>query len=212
MSTVSRSRVLASLSWSRLGLASLSTTSPPAQGIPTLLFGVLFRDDASMLKDETLGFSTRSLDLAADELGLSRACAGAIKPAEIVHEFNARKLVELGARLNAMGPASSMHDGLMRGVRERLVILDDYRATWAGALAAVADVSELKRSLRHAEALTSTLLEYADDTPAADMTWYTKRMLLGGIIGAAEVQLAGGDGTIEDIVSWADGTIAKLLV
>ena len=109
--TTSRVGILASLSWSRLGLASAlpaafsissfsssSSSSPPAS-VQARLFEVLFRDDGSVLKDEAFGFSTRSLDLAADELGLSRAVAGAIRPAELVHEFNRLKLVELKERL-----------------------------------------------------------------------------------------------------------------
>lgn len=226
IATTSRVGILASLSWSRLGLASAlpsafsfssfssssSSSSSPPPSVQARLFEVLFRDDGSVLKNEAFGFSTRSLDLAADELGLSRAVAGAIRPAELVHEFNRLKLVELKERLAGLGEPETMHEGLVRGVGERLAILEGYRATWAGAMAALADVHELQPTLDHVEKLTSAVLRYAGDLPAVDMSWYSKRLLLGGILGAAEVQLASGDGEVEEIVDWADRSLRKVLV
>jgi len=79
-------------------------------------------------------------------------------------------------------------------------------------MAALADVHELQPTLDHVEKLTSAVLRYAGDLPAVDMSWYSKRLLLGGILGAAEVQLASGDGEVEEIVDWADRSLRKVLV
>ena len=140
-----RRHVLSSLSRKTMaGLATIAGTATTgassaaeqnrAGNITQELYEVLFSDDGALLRDAAFGFSTRSLDHAADQLGLSRACSAAIKPAALVHEFNARKLVELGERLEDVGPPGTMHEGLCLGIRERLLLLEPYRATWAGAL------------------------------------------------------------------------------
>ena len=78
--------------------------------------------------------------------------------------------------------------------------------------AAIASPEEATRTLHHVERLTSAVLEYAGDIPAADMTWYTKRILLGGIIGVAEVQLVSGDGSLEDVLLFADRALRRLVL
>ena len=114
--------------------ASSAAEQNRAENVTHELYDFLFAEEGSLLRDPAFGFSATSLDHAADQLGLSRACCAAIKPAALVHEFNERKLVELGARLADSGPPGTMHEGLCRGIRERLLLLEPYRATWAGAL------------------------------------------------------------------------------
>ncbi len=76
--------------------------------------------------------------------------------------------------------------------------------------AAIASPEEVAPTLNHVERLTSALLAHAGDIPAADMTWYTKRMLLGGVIGLAEVQLASGEGSLEEVLDFVETSLDKV--
>ena len=135
LSSLSRTTVVGLATTTATGTTGVSSAAEQNRAdITHELYEVLFAEDGAMLRDAAFGFSTRSLDHAADHLGLSRACSAAIKPAALVHEFNERKLVELGERLEDSGPPGTMHEGLCRGIRERLLLLEPYRATWAGAL------------------------------------------------------------------------------
>lgn len=216
LSSLSRVTIAGFATTTTAAVAAAAGTSTAAEhhraspGVKGELFDVLFSDNGAVLKDATLGFSMGSLEYAADQLGLSRACCAAIKPADLVHEFNRRKLVELGERFEGVGPQATMREGIRYGVRERLSLLEPFRATWASALAAIASPEEVAPTLRHVEQLTSALLTYAGDIPAADMTWYTKRMLLGGVIGLAEIQLASGEGSVEDILVFVETSLDGL--
>jgi len=42
------------------------------------------------------------------------------------------------------------------------------------------------------------------------MTWYTKRMLLGGVLGLAEVQWASNEGSLEEVLAFVATSLDKV--
>lgn len=143
------------------------------------------------------GFSRKSLEAAAGDLSLSKACAGAIKPAEIVHYFNSianaqlERILEDAEKTDEWQHDMTLHEKLAFGVGTRLQLLEPYKSTWSSALAAQAYYDEASSVVSCAEQMLNSIWKYANGEKGSevDMTWYTRRIMLGAIVQAAEVYM-----------------------
>lgn len=166
------------------------------------------------------GFTRKSLEAAAQDLSLSRACAGAFKPAEIVHFFNSMANEELDRILTEAGSTTewkhdkTLHEKLVHGVNTRLDILVPYKHVWTSALAAQAYHDEARHVLGSAERMLNSIWKFANGEQGSevDFTWYTKRIMLGAIIQAAEVYMLTDESPgLQDTRAFVDRGLSLLL-
>ena len=168
-----------------------------------------------------LGFTKKSLEAAAEDLNLSKACAGAFKPAEIVHFFNEIANKELDRILSEAESTTewkhdkTLHEKLVHGVNTRLDILAPYKHVWTSALAAQAYHDEARHVLGSAEKMLNSIWKFANGEQGSevDFTWYTKRIMLGAIVQAAEVYMLTDESPgLKDTRAFVDRGMSFLLV
>ena len=167
------------------------------------------------------GFTRKSLEAAAVDLSLSKACAGAIKPAEVVHYFNSIANDQLERILADAGAApewkhdKTLHEKLAHGVNTRLDILAPYKRVWSSALAAQAYHDEAVHVFGSAERMLNSIWAFANGEQGSevDLTWYTRRILLGAIVQAAEVYMLTDDSPdLQDTKAFVDRGLSLVLV
>lgn len=189
------------------------------------------RDNGDAVRDELLekaldnvprfGWTRQSVEAAAVDLSLSKACAGAIKPAEIVHYFNSIADGQLEQALLEAGQTpewkynKTLHEKLAFGVNKRLELVAPYKNTWSSALATQSYHDQAPMVLTHVERMLSSMWAFAngEEGSETDMTWYTKRIILGAIVQAAEVYMLTDDSpNLQDTKAFVERGLSFLLV
>lgn len=167
------------------------------------------------------GFTKKSLQAAAEDLALSKACAGALKPSEIVHYFNAIANDQLDRILTEDGSTAewkydkTLHEKLAHGVNTRIDVLAPYKGVWSSALAAQAYHDEVQDVLGSAERMLNSIWKFANGEQGSevDFTWYTKRIMLGAIVQSAEVYMLTDESPdLQDTKAFVDRALSLVLV
>ena len=161
---------------------------------------------------EKFGWTNDSLQQACVDLGISPAAAGALRPGDLVHYFNKKANQELAHELMDMHSSkdsSGSRELLMTGIRARLTLLLPYRHSWAQALAVLVDPKDVEYALQNARDTSDIIWRFAGDS-SLDMTWYTKRILLGAILQSAEVYLL-TDASLEDTMAYVDRCLGLVM-
>ena len=166
------------------------------------------------------GWTRKSLQVAAEELSLSPASAGAIRgPGAIVQYFNERCNHELekilskeAEKAKELGETQrpNKHDGLLFGLTQRIAMIIPMRQIWASALAIQATPGEAGYAVENVKRLSDCIVRYAGDS-SLDIGWYTQRAMVGSIYSAAEVySLTDTSEGLEDTIGFIDRNLRLL--
>lgn len=149
--------------------------------------------NAALKHVPALGWTEQALVQGARELELSPAAHGmfARGPVELVDHFMGQSLKELTRKMDSdLVRDMRTADRLKTAVRVRLKMQGELVACgrWSEAMALGAMPQNAPHTLRQLALLVDEMWHVAGDD-AADITWYTKRAVLGGVYTSTEMYM-----------------------
>jgi len=153
--------------------------------------------DASLAHVGDKGWSRLAIAQGAEDVGLVSVVSGLFpRGAEdlIFHHISKANreldvwMVEEVAKYKAAEQKLPISKFIKSAVKARLLLNKDLikHGRWAEALAVMAKPQNVVESVGHLQTLCDDIWHRAGDT-SADMNWYSKRMLLAGVISSTEV-------------------------
>jgi len=149
----------------------------------------------------THGWSSQSIAEASKELDLSPSLMNSFETAEdaaLVLFFLDLKMVDLENFLIELKEKHIKEHGRVKinqfvfeACKEMMSYLIPYLDKWPSALTILADPKHpinLKKTLKHHTEVVDLIWHYAGDT-STDYNWYSKRILLSGVINATQLQM-----------------------
>lgn len=149
--------------------------------------------DRALTHVQSYGWSRAALERGARDLDLSPALLGSLDhgPADLVRHFNRKCNDYLHEKLNRNKREeldTDMHGLLLFGLKTRLSMLIPYIDNWSEAMALLSKPETLPYALENGTSIADIVWAFAGDA-SADLTWYTKRAILMGIYGSAEMYM-----------------------